>query len=140
MYETFELTKANEVIFHYSMLTRRILHFAERTMRKCLFGEDGQLKSTCREEMCQLRKCPDGQWAKQIPGTCCGYECVDLGTLFYKNSWLFCCSWQGFQNHIAIIVLKKDHSSPTGKTDICMSNELSTWVFLSLVCCQWQMR
>ena len=43
----------------------------------CRCGDDGQ-PIDCAEMICDIIECSAGQYAKPIPGTCCGQECVDL--------------------------------------------------------------
>ena len=42
----------------------------------CKCGSDGQPTNQCIERQCSMVTCPPGQWAKPVPGTCCGFNCV----------------------------------------------------------------
>ena len=48
----------------------------------CRCGEDGRPTDDCMVRMCDIIQCPEGQWAKYIDVTCCGFECVDRRELF----------------------------------------------------------
>ena len=47
--------------------------------KDCVCGNNGRPTGDCRELACSIIKCPEGQWAKPVPGKCCEFNCVNEG-------------------------------------------------------------
>ena len=66
-----------DYLFTIECTPGQVYNMPDNPCMDCMCGEDGRPTGDCNERMCSIFQCPEGQWAKHIDGTCCGFECVD---------------------------------------------------------------